>query len=81
MKSVPMTQGVPWHVSAFRLGGAESAEAELVGRVRELRARILFDRGRRPGFRTSDGGYADDQDLDFGAWHFIGRREARRWGT
>ncbi|WP_405867816.1 ThiF family adenylyltransferase [Streptomyces sp. NBC_01515] len=71
-----MTEGVPWHVSAFRLGGAESAEAELVGGVRELRARILFDRGRRPDFRTSGGGYADDQDLDFGAWHFIGRREA-----
>ncbi|WP_395293744.1 ThiF family adenylyltransferase [Kitasatospora hibisci] len=26
-------------------------------------------------FRTSDGGYTDDQDLDLGAWHFIARRE------
>ncbi|WP_406074028.1 ThiF family adenylyltransferase [Streptomyces virginiae] len=71
-----MTTGVPWHVSAFRVETGESGEAELVGRIRELRARILFDRGRRPDFQTPDGGYADDQDLDFGAWHFVGRREA-----
>ncbi|WP_330294385.1 GNAT family N-acetyltransferase [Streptomyces sp. NBC_00503] len=50
--------------------------AESVGLVRELRARILFDRGRRPDFRAADGSYADSQELDFGAWHFIARREA-----
>ncbi|WP_354382106.1 ThiF family adenylyltransferase [Streptomyces sp. PvR034] len=67
---------MPWHVSAFRVGADDPEGAELIGRIRELRARILFDRGRRPDFRTSDGGYADDQALDFGAWHFIGRRDA-----
>ncbi|MGW6704050.1 ThiF family adenylyltransferase [Streptomyces sp. NPDC054956] len=75
MKNIHTTAGVPWHVSAFRVEAGGSGEAEVLGRVRELRARILFDHGRRPDFRTSDGGYADDQDLDFGAWHFVGRRE------
>ncbi|MFJ2740719.1 ThiF family adenylyltransferase [Streptomyces sp. NPDC087440] len=78
MNVFPVADGVPWHVSAFRLDGLAAGgpgQAEAVGRIRELRARILFDHGRRPDFRTEQGGYADDQDLDFGAWHFIGRRE------
>ncbi|MFI5801265.1 ThiF family adenylyltransferase [Streptomyces sp. NPDC051561] len=75
MNVFPGVDGGPWHVSAFRLSGEGQGEAEAVGRVRELRARILFDHGRRPDFRTTDGGYADDQDLDLGAWHFVGRRE------
>ncbi|QMU73912.1 ubiquitin activation protein [Streptacidiphilus sp. P02-A3a] len=70
-----MGLGVPWQVSAFQLLPAAPGAAELAGRIRELRARILFDGGRRPEFR--DGAdYVDDQDLDFGAWHFVGRREA-----
>lgn len=72
---LPVIDGVPWHVSAFRLSGAGLGETQAVERIRELRARILFDHGRRPDFRTVDGGYADDQALDFGAWHFIGRRQ------
>ncbi|WP_330328829.1 GNAT family N-acetyltransferase [Streptomyces sp. NBC_00536] len=76
MKNVHTTPGVPWHVTAFRVPREEPEAAELVGSIRELRARILFDRGRRPDFRTPEGGYADDQELDFGAWHFVGRREA-----
>ncbi|MFK0250560.1 ThiF family adenylyltransferase [Amycolatopsis azurea] len=59
----------PWDVTAF-LG----ADTCLLDSVRELRARILFDRGRRPAFRRADGSHADDQDLDFGAWHFIARQ-------
>lgn len=43
--------------------------------MRELRARILFDRGRRPAFLDADGVPVDDQDLDHGAWHFVARRE------
>ncbi|MET9224550.1 ThiF family adenylyltransferase [Lentzea sp. NPDC003310] len=39
--------------------------------VRELRAKVLFDRGRRPAFRTPDGRHVDDQQLDHGAWHFV----------
>ncbi|WP_217651711.1 ThiF family adenylyltransferase [Mangrovactinospora gilvigrisea] len=41
--------------------------------VRRLRARILFDHGRRPDFRTALGEFEDDQELDFGAWHFVAR--------
>ncbi|MFE9253856.1 ThiF family adenylyltransferase [Streptomyces sp. NPDC006879] len=76
MKDGFTAEVAPWHVSAFRLGAEEPGAAELAGQVRELRARILFDRGRRPDFRRADGGYADDQELDFGAWHFVARREA-----
>ncbi|GLZ32480.1 ubiquitin activation protein [Lentzea sp. NBRC 105346] len=43
--------------------------------VRQLRAKVLFDHGRRPAFRAADGTHIDDQVLDFGAWHFIARRE------
>src|SRR5262249_6265983 len=43
---------------------------------RELRAKILFDHGRRPAFRDPDGAHVDDQDLDYGAWHFVATREA-----
>ncbi len=60
----------PWIVTAF-LG----ADPCLLDSVRALRARILFDRGRRPAFRQADGSPYDDQDLDFGAWHFLARRE------
>ncbi|WP_410658861.1 ThiF family adenylyltransferase [Amycolatopsis sp. lyj-112] len=52
------------------------ADACLLDSVRELRARILFDHGRRPAFRQADGSHADDQDLDLGAWHFIARQHA-----
>jgi len=67
--------GVPWQVSAFQLPAGAPEAAELVARIRELRARILFDGGRRPDFRDGED-YVDDQELDFGAWHFVGRREA-----
>ena len=75
MKVIGATSGVPWCVSAFRIAAGDPEAAGLVGRIRELRARILFDRGRRPDFRIPDGGYADEQELDFGAWHVVGRRE------
>ncbi|WP_220139966.1 ThiF family adenylyltransferase [Nocardia huaxiensis] len=41
--------------------------------MRELRARILYDHGRRPEFREAGGSHVDDQELDYGAWHFIAR--------
>jgi hypothetical protein len=66
----------PWHVSAFMVPQDDPDQAKLVLRfVRELRARILFDGGRRPAFRRSDGTHFDGQDLDYGAWHFVARRE------
>ncbi|PYC66079.1 ubiquitin activation protein [Streptomyces tateyamensis] len=63
-----------WHISALQIAKDSPTDGELVGRTRELRARILYDRGRRPDFRTPGGRYADDQELDFGAWHFFARR-------
>ncbi|WP_331730574.1 ThiF family adenylyltransferase (plasmid) [Kitasatospora sp. NBC_00070] len=64
-----------WHVSAFLIAQDTPADDALVGWTRQLRARVLYDRGRRPDFRTAIGTYADDQDLDFGAWHFFARRQ------
>ena len=63
-----------WQVTAFHIPQDAPADDALVARTRRLRARILYDRGRRPGFRAPNGGYTDDQDLDFGAWHFFARR-------
>ncbi|MBE1463423.1 ThiF family adenylyltransferase [Kibdelosporangium phytohabitans] len=59
-------------MTAFRLSRDHSTD--MLDSIRALRARILFDHGRRPAFARPDGGHADDQDLDFGAWHFIARR-------
>lgn len=70
-----VTERVPWLVSAFRTERADAADAGVVERLRALRARILFDHGRRPAFRGADGAHTDDQELDFGAWHFVARRE------
>ena len=69
--------GPQWHVEATLVPrDAPSGHAPLVWQVRALRARILFDSGRRPGFAGADGGCADAQELDYGAWHFIARRDA-----
>ncbi|MEU9362955.1 ThiF family adenylyltransferase [Streptomyces sp. NPDC048301] len=59
-------------MTAFLLERGPGSE-ETARQVRRLRARILFDHGRRPEFRTGPDAYADDQDLDYGAWHFVAR--------
>ncbi|MEU9710862.1 ThiF family adenylyltransferase [Streptomyces sp. NPDC047967] len=59
-------------MTAFLLERGPGSE-ETARQVRRLRARILFDHGRRPEFRTGPDIYADDQDLDYGAWHFVAR--------
>jgi len=37
--------------------------------IREFRARVLYDNGRRPGFRQGDGRFADGDRLDQTAHH------------
>lgn len=86
----PATPGVPiwssvkpngyggrprWHISAFRLPRDGVDRTHAIRTIRELRARILFDHGRRPKFQEADGTHGDDQELDYGAWHFIARGE------
>jgi hypothetical protein len=39
--------------------------------VRTLRAATLFDNGRRPHFKTSDGSYIDADPIDLHAWHIL----------
>ncbi|AHH95707.1 ThiF family adenylyltransferase [Kutzneria viridogrisea] len=68
--------GTPqWHVTAYLASCDRNGDPALLESMRELRARILFDHGRRPAFARTDGTHLDDQNLDFGAWHFIARRE------
>jgi hypothetical protein len=72
--------GAPrWHFTGFlaRPGrDGDNGDRAAVENVRELRAWILFDHGRRPAFAGPDGRYDDDQELDFGAWHFLAYGEA-----
>ena len=74
--AIGRNHGEQWHISAFRVPDAAAGREDLVAEVRRLRARILYDRGRRPGFRDSRGYHHDDQELDYGAWHFVARRES-----
>ncbi|GLZ78477.1 ubiquitin activation protein [Actinorhabdospora filicis] len=61
----------PWLIDAFQASGDTEALAE----IQDLRARVLYDNGRRPSFRHTDGRHTDPQDLDHDAWHFLARRE------
>jgi predicted N-acetyltransferase YhbS len=67
--------GRQWQVTAFRAPPKGESGQAAVRAVRELRARVLFDRGRRPAFAGPGGRFVDDQDLDMGAWHFLARAE------
>lgn len=67
--------GDSWSISAFQLRRGVAGHAEMLSKIRQLRARILFDHGRRPDFRAADGGYTDDEDLDYNAWHFVAAAE------
>ena len=64
-----------WHVTAFLAPREGCGDDSQLDAIREVRARILFDHGRRPAFMGTDGVHADAQDLDYGAWHFTARRE------
>lgn len=39
--------------------------------LRAFRARVLYDDGRRPCFRTPDGGFADPDPADLDAYHIV----------
>jgi len=41
--------------------------------IREFRARVLYDNGRRPRFRQADGRYTDEDRLDEAAYHLSAR--------
>jgi hypothetical protein len=46
-----------------------------------LRGRALFDNGRRPGFRTPDGGFLDPDPIDAHAFHILACDGARLVGA
>ena len=64
----------PWIFTAFRAPADPDAAPEALQEIRRLRARILFDEGRRPAFRSQAGDHLDAQPQDHGAWHFAARR-------
>lgn len=45
--------------------------------VREMRARVMYEQGRRPFFRAADGGFNDPDPVDFEAYHVIARSQNR----
>ena len=51
--------------------GAGGSLPKWIDEVRSLRGAALFDNGRRPHFRTSDGRYADSDPTDLHAWHVL----------
>jgi hypothetical protein len=67
------TADLPPRVMAVQVPLSRDTRADdLAERMRALRARIPR---RRPDFLGTDGNYVDDQDLDYGAWHFIASRK------
>lgn len=54
----------------------ENINLSLVGyawvqELSEMRGRVLFDEGRRPGFQLADGTFADPDPLDTHAYHLL----------
>jgi len=64
----------PWTFTAFLAPVDPDVAGEAIRQMRSLRARILFDDGRRPAFRSQAGDHEDEQPHDHGAWHFAARR-------
>jgi molybdopterin/thiamine biosynthesis adenylyltransferase/predicted N-acetyltransferase YhbS len=64
----------PWVFTAFRAPADPDAAPDALREIRRLRARILFDEGRRPAFRGHTGDHPDEQPQDHGAWHFTAHR-------
>jgi hypothetical protein len=52
-------------------GGSGDSWPEWIDEVRSLRGAALFENGRRPHFRTSNGNYADSDPIDLRAWHLL----------
>lgn len=50
---------------------AEFSCPDWLKEVRSLRGRVLFDMGRRPAFRTAQGGYSDADPIDLHAFHVL----------
>ena len=53
---------------------------DCVAEVREMRARIFYDDGRRPFFRRKEGNFDDPDPADMVAYHIIARWQGRAIG-
>jgi len=53
------------------IGGAGESLPEWIDEVRSLRGAALFENGRRPHFRTTEGRYEDSDPIDLHAWHLL----------
>jgi len=54
----------------------ESSSLEWLTNVRALRGRVLYDNGRRPRFRTPEGGFLDPDPIDVRAFHILAYDDA-----
>ena len=75
VKAMPAASQPTWFLeSCFISRRPDPVAAEKLHDFRSMRGRILYDRGRRPEFRSDRREYVDVQDMDLGAWHFVARR-------
>src|ERR1700730_6100988 len=49
----------------------ESSSLDWLKNVSALRGKVLFDNGKRPAFRTPDGGFLDPDPIDVRAFHIL----------
>jgi GNAT superfamily N-acetyltransferase len=69
-----LPDAVVWSLQAPPLAASSPAEAPWLAELRSVRARVLYDGGRRPGFRAVDGRHRDPDPVDLHAYHILVRR-------
>jgi GNAT superfamily N-acetyltransferase len=72
--SPPLPDAVDWSLQAPSPAAGSPGEAPWLSQLRSVRARVLYDGGRRPGFRAVDGRHWDPDPVDLHAYHIIARR-------
>lgn len=71
--SPPLPDAVVWSLQAPPLAASSPAEAPWLAELRSVRAQVLYDGGRRPGFRAVDGRHRDADPVDLHAYHILAR--------
>lgn len=77
----PLPDAVEWSLRAPPPAASRPAEAPWLTELRSVRARVLYDGGRRPGFRAVDGRHRDPDPVDLHAHHVLARREGELLGA
>ena len=72
--SPPLPDAVDWSLQAPSPAAGRPGEAPWLSQLRSVRALVLYDGGRRPGFRAVDGRHWDPDPVDLHAYHIIAHR-------